>query len=276
MAGPTDGVDYPSDLDLTGRGFVVLGAGGGGMGSETSLALSQAGAQLLCVDFRTDQAEEIAALTGGTPHVADIMSRSAMEAVFRRAEDLFGAGFAGVVDIVGMCQMGPLASFGDEAIDQQFQTVFRHALLTVQIAGPMLARLGGGSIVFIGSLAGVYALENQGLYAVAKAAQHHLIKQACYEFGPSGVRFNGIAPGFVRTPRLERTVSPMQWATIAQDIPLRRVGDPSDIARVALFLCSGMACYVTGNIMLLDGGRSSFIGVPTFPQNSYGDTGPAR
>ncbi len=262
MASGPATIDYKNALDLSGRGFVVLGAGGGGMGTQTSLALAQAGAKLLCVDFREDQAQEIADQTGGTPYVADIMSRADMETLFARAGELFGSRFAGVVDIVGIAQMGSIPSFDDAAIEQQFSTVFRHALLATQIAAPMLAKRGGGSMVFISSVSGLRAIRNQAIYGMAKAALNHLITQSAYEFGPANVRFNGIAPGFVKTPRLAAAISEDQWREIASDIPLQRVADPSDIARAALFLASDLSAYVTGNILTLDGAAASFIETP--------------
>jgi NAD(P)-dependent dehydrogenase (short-subunit alcohol dehydrogenase family) len=262
MVSESDKTDYLKQLDLSGKGFVVLGAGGGGMGTQTSLALAQAGAKLLLVDSRQDQADEIARETGGVGVVADIMSRPDMERIFAQAEELFGDSFSGVVDIVGIAQMGSIASFSDADVERQFNTTFRHGLLATQIAGPMLAHRGGGSMVFIGSISGIRAVNNQALYSVAKAALHHLIKQAAFEFGPSNVRFNVVAPGFVKTPRLAAAIPEEDWKGIAANIPLGRVAEPSDIARVALFLSSDLGRYVTGNILTLDGGASGFIETP--------------
>jgi NAD(P)-dependent dehydrogenase (short-subunit alcohol dehydrogenase family) len=256
-------VDYTGCLDLSGRGYVVLGAGGGGIGTQTSLALAQAGAELLCVDLQDDPLSAIADACGVSWFVADVTSRSAMHQVFAKADAQFGDRFAGVVDIVGVPQMGLIPSFDDAAIERQFSTTFRHALLATQIGAPMLAERGGGSMVFVSSVSGLRAVHNQALYGMAKAALNHLIQQAAFEFGPSNVRFNGIAPGFVKTPRLESAIPEDEWKSIRADIPLGRVAEPSDVARVALFLASDLARYVTANIMTLDGGASRFMRAPT-------------
>jgi NAD(P)-dependent dehydrogenase (short-subunit alcohol dehydrogenase family) len=262
MASHQPPVDYSKALDLSGKGFVVLGAGGGGIGTQTSIALAQNGARLICVDSREDQAAEVASLTGGKAHVADITSRSEMETLFAITEETFGDAFEGVVDIVGMAQMGPIASFDDAAIERQFGSVFRHALLAIQIAGPMLAERGRGSMTFVGSVSGLRAVNNQAIYASAKAALHHLVVQAAFEFGPRNVRFNAIAPGFVKTPRLAAAIPAAQWKAISATIPLRRVAEPADIARAALFLASDLGGYVTGNILTLDGAATGFVETP--------------
>jgi NAD(P)-dependent dehydrogenase (short-subunit alcohol dehydrogenase family) len=253
---------YIDGLNLNGQGFIILGAGGGGMGTQISVALAAAGAELVCVDFRAEEAEEIARATGGVAHVADVTSRADMEGVVARAVTLFGLRFRGVVDIVGMAMMGPIPSFDDAAIERQFAIVFRHALLATQIATPVLVANGGGTMVFVGSISGVTGVPNQAIYGAAKAALHHLVVQAAFEFGPANVRFNAIAPGFVRTPRLHSMIPEATWKSIAEGIPLRRVAEPSDIARAALFLASDLSRYVTSNVLTLDGGATGYVPTP--------------
>ncbi|MEI9889194.1 MAG: SDR family oxidoreductase [Rhizomicrobium sp.] len=256
--------DYPGALRLDGRGFVVLGAGQG-MGAQSCYALRQAGADLLCVDSDAGRATAIARETGGEALVADVTKRVDMAAVFDRASVLFGGEFTGVVDIVGIAGTSPIAAITDESWAFQYDIVLKHALYALQIAAPMLARNGGGSMTFIGSISGAVAIANQSAYGSAKAALHHLIRMAALEFGPQGVRVNGIAPGIVRTPRLENILGTEAWKSLAEINWLGRVADPSDIARVVLFLASGLAQYVNGNILMLDGGISN--GVPmTIPR----------
>lgn len=257
-----DNIDYPGAVRLDGKGFVVLGAGGGGIGTQVSLALAQAGAKLLLVDLNESEAQEIAAATGGTPHSCDILDRSAVEELFGRAGSLFGANFSGVVDVVGMANNSLLSDLDDTAIERQFDIVLRHALLAIQIAGPMLARNGGGSLTFVGSISGVSSIAKQSLYGAAKAALHHLVRGAAEEFGPSGVRANVVAPGFVRTPRLKAALSQATWDVLNGANPLRRVAEPEDIAKSVLFLASDLASYVTGNVLTLDGGLSNIVTLP--------------
>lgn len=251
--------DHLSLARLDGRGYVVLGAGGGGLGDATCLALAAAGAQLVCVDRAPEQAEAIAGLIGGEPVVADVTRRQDMEMVFERARSSLGNKFAGVVDIVGMAKNARIDEMDDDAIESQFAIVLRHALLSVQIAGPLLAKRGGGSLTFIGSLSGMSAISNQTYYGIAKAALHHLVRCAALELGPQGVRVNAVAPGFVSTPRLLNLMPAEMWERLAAANPLRRVATPDDIAKAILFLVSDLAEYVNGNILTLDGGVSQTL-----------------
>ena len=256
--------DYASLLRLDGRGFVVLGAGDG-MGRQSCHALAQAGATVLCVDRDATLAKAIAAEVSGVAVAADVTVRADMERVFKLAEERFGQSLYGVVDIVGVAQIGALADLDDDAWDRQFDIVLRHAFLTIQLGGAALSSRGGGSIVFIGSISRVASVAHQAAYGTAKAALHHLVRCSAHELGPSGVRINAVAPGFVRTPRLLGRLSETFWDSVGRVNPLRRVAIPADIAGAVLFLCSDLAGYVTANVMTLDGGTSSLAALPEFP-----------
>lgn len=255
--------DYVSLLSLDGRGFVVLGAGDG-MGRQVCHALSQAGADLLCVDNDTARAEAVAREVHCAPLTADVTSRTDMQRVFETASERFGARLRGVVDIVGVATIGALTSLDDHAWTRQFDIVLRHAYLAIQLGGAALASRGGGSMVFVGSISGEVSVPSQAAYGTAKAALHHLARCAAHELGPSGVRVNVVAPGFVRTPRLLRGLSEGFWQSVSDMNPLRRVAIPAEIASAILFLSSDLAGYVTGNVLTLDGGTSAVAAIPDF------------
>lgn len=252
--------DYLALLRLDGRGFVVLGTGAG-IGVEVCHALSQAGARLLCVDLSLDAAQKASDTVGATAMAANIADRADMEAVFAKADALFGRDFYGVVDVVGVPVPGGLAELDDVAYDRQHDLVLRHAWLTVSIAGPMLARNGAGSIVFIGSLGGYQYFPNVALYSVAKAGLNALARTAAAEYGPSGVRVNVIAPGRVKASGVLRPGEDI-WPKIEAVIPLRRAGQPHDVAATVLFMASDMAGYITGEVTLVDGGIYTVTAMP--------------
>ena len=253
--------DYLADLNLAGKGFIVFGAGPG-IGAHTCHALSQAGAQVLCVDIDATLAKATAAQIKGHAIQADVTRRASMKKVFARAEKLFGGSFYGLVDVVGIANIGAIPSFDDAALTRQFDLVYRHAFMAVQIGAPMLAANGGGVLTFIGSISGLATLPNHTIYGSAKAALHQMVRYAAQEFGPSGIRVNAIAPGYTRTPRILAHRTPAMWQAIDETNPLRRGGNPQDVARVALFLSSDQARYVTGNILTLDGGVSNATSIP--------------
>lgn len=255
-------VDHFTASRLDGKAIIVLGAGGGGIGTTTCAALAGAGARLFCVDRDPAQAKEAAEATGGIAHVADVTDRAEMEALFVHADLLFGRSLSGVVDIVAFARSGPICSFDDAALQLQFDIVLRHALLAVQIGAPLLTRNGGGTMAFVSSMSGERAVQNQSIYGIAKAALHHLVRSAANEFGPKGLRVNGVAPGFVRTPRLLEVLPPTVWEGIAAVNPLRRCADPADIAKALLYLSSDLSSYLNGNILKLDGGYGDSYSLP--------------
>lgn len=254
--------DHLLGARLDGKAIVVLGAGGGGIGSATCAALAAAGARLLCVDRDADQAEAVAATSGGLAHVADVTDRAEMLSLFARADETFGASLSGVVDIVAFARSGAIASFDDDALALQIDVVLRHAILAVQIAGPMLARNGGGTMAFVGSMSGERAVKNQAIYSIAKAALHHLVRNAACELGSDGIRVNGVAPGFVRTPRLLQALPGEVWDGIAAVNPLGRCAEPADVAKALLYLSSDLSSYINGNILRLDGGYGDSYMLP--------------
>lgn len=257
--------DYLSLLRLEGRGFVVLGAGQG-IGEEACHALAQAGARVLCVDRDESLALRIAQAVGGVACTADVTSRADMERVFATAKRRLGR-VQGVVDIIGVAGIKPLSQVTDESWTQQFDIVLRHAFLAIQIGGEMMAADGGGSIAIVGSMSGNRAVPSQTAYAVSKAALHHLVRCAGAEYAPRQVRINAVAPGYVRTPRLNQRLSDEAWAAIGQVIPIGRPATPAEIAAPLLFLASDLSAHVTGEVMAVDGGAGV---TAAFPDVKFG------
>ena len=255
--------DYMRRLRLDGRSFVVFG-GGNGIGRQTCHALAQAGATVACVDRAPDLANIVADEIGGIALYADVTQRRDVERVFAEVVERTGA-VHGLVDIVGMPHLGPLAKIDDSSWRSQFDLVLTHAFLAVQIGGEAIANAGGGAMVFVASLSGMAQVPGQVAYGSAKAALIQLVAGASLELGPSRVRINAVAPGFARTPRLNAMLSEAQWEQIGALIPLGAAADPSEIAAPILFLCSDMASHVTGQTLLVDGG---IVGVVPMPKLS--------
>lgn len=248
---PSKVPDYAGMVRLDGKKIVVLGAGQG-IGRQVSHALAQCGALVLCVDRDAALAEDIAKETGGVGFAADATTRTGMEAVFSAARTHL-AQLHGIVDIIGRAHIVPIENVSDDLYQAQHDVVFRHAWLALQLGAPAIADSGGGSIVFIGSTAGVASHSNQTLYGANKAALHHLARCAAVEYGPRGVRINTVAPGTTRTPRLQELIGD-NWDEVESVIPLRRAADPADIASVVLFLMSPLSRHVTAQTIMVDGG----------------------
>ena len=252
--------DYRALLRLEGRVFVVLGAGLG-IGRQTAHALAQAGAKLVCVDNENSLAEAVAAEVDGIPLCADITRRSDVERVFALSQERAGP-VRGLVDIVGMPLRGPVLEMDDARWQQQFDVVLNHAILAVQIGGKAMIQAGGGAMVFVGSLSGVGNFPGHTAYGVAKAGLHHLVECMGKELAPQGVRVNAVAPGMVRTPRLNAMRNEEDWKKVGRLIPRGFAGRAWEIAGPILFLCSDLSNYVTGQVLNTDGGLMGVIHPP--------------
>lgn len=255
--------NYPSLLRLDGQAVIVLGAGQG-IGEQTSHALAQAGAKVLCVDQDSQLAGRIANAVGGAPFTADVTSREDMVRIFETARSTFGR-VHGVVDIIGVSGIRPLADFDDAAWNKQFDIVLRHAYLAIQIGAEMMAADGGGALAFVGSMGGERAVPRQVAYSTAKAALHHLVRCAAVEYAPRGVRINAVAPGYVRTPRLNERLNESAWAAIGRTIPLGHPALPAEIAGPLLFLMSELSSHITAQVIGVDGGASALAAFPDVP-----------
>jgi NAD(P)-dependent dehydrogenase (short-subunit alcohol dehydrogenase family) len=252
---PGDVPDYLQRARLDGRVFVVLGAGAG-MGRQAVHALAQAGAQVACADQDAALAQDVADEVGGLPLTADVTNRAGVADIFAAAEREHGA-VHGVVDVVGAADIGPLADLDDERWQHQLQIVVGHAFLVLQEGTAAVRRAGGGTITFVGSISGVRAVPQQSAYGAAKAALHHLVSCMGPELAADGVRVNAIAPGWVRTPRLEARLGAEAWATVDATIPRGSAAVPAEIAAPILFLAGDLSSYVTGQVLVADGGLTT-------------------
>jgi NAD(P)-dependent dehydrogenase (short-subunit alcohol dehydrogenase family) len=251
--------NYATLYGLAGRVMVVLG-GGNGIGRQTCHALAQAGARVVCVDRDQVRADAVAREVNGVAYAGDVTKRSDVERIFAAARK--EGGVRGVVDIVGMPHLGPLTKLDDRLWASQFDLVLTHAFLAIQVGGKAIADAGGGAMVFVASMSGMTQIPGQVAYGTAKAALIQLVAGMGLELGPMRVRVNAVAPGFVRTPRLNAMLSEQQWGQIGNLIPLGGPASPAEIAAPILFLCSDMSSHVTGQTLLVDGGIAGVVSLP--------------
>ncbi len=243
---------YPDLLRLDGKGFVVVGAGQG-MGRQTSHALVQCGARVVCVDIDADRAADIAEEVGGTPWSGDATARADVERLLDDSVSALGQVY-GLVDIIGMAEWGFIVDMDDGVWDRQMAINLRHAYLLGQVFGRHMVASGEGSMVFIASASGMDGAPNHAAYGAAKAGLMAWVKSMAVEMGPHGVRANAVAPGAIATPRIMDMLSDAQRAHSSGNAPIGRMGLPADIAGAALFLSSPLAGYVSGRTLLVDGG----------------------
>jgi NAD(P)-dependent dehydrogenase (short-subunit alcohol dehydrogenase family) len=244
--------DYGAMLRLDRRIFLVLGAAQG-IGRQAAHALSQAGATVVCVGRRADATEAIAAEVGGIALTGDATVRADVQRIADTVMQRCGR-IDGLVDIVGMPRIKPLAQYTDEDWDWQFDASLRHVFLSTQIVAPLIGQSGGGALVYVGSTSGIAVSAHRAAYGASKAALQQFVKAAAFEYGEIGVRINAVAPGLVSTPRVRGSLSAETLRAAAAMYPLGKIGTPPQIASVILFLASELSAHVNGQTVYAEGG----------------------
>lgn len=150
---------------------------------------------------------------------------------------------------------GPLAQIPEEAFDKVFHNNVKSVLWLAGMTLPGMAGRGGGSFITVGSIGGIIANTVIGAYGISKAADHHLVRNLAAEWGPKNVRVNAIAPGLIRTDFAKALWEDEQRRKEREArTPLRRLGVPRDIGGIAVFLASDAAAFITGQVIVADGG----------------------
>ncbi|MBX6424867.1 MAG: SDR family oxidoreductase [Variibacter sp.] len=150
---------------------------------------------------------------------------------------------------------GPLAQISDEAFDKVMGTNVKSNLWLCNLVIPGMAERGGGAVVIISSIAGLRGTGMLGAYGISKAADLALTRNLAVEWGPRNVRVNAICPGLVKTD-FARALweDPERLAKREAETPLRRIGRPEEIGPIATFLASDAASFITGQVIVADGG----------------------
>ncbi len=246
-------------FDLTGRVAIVTGSSRG-IGRATAELFGSLGAKVVVSSRSTEACEPVAEAiraAGGEAHVVacNISRRHEVEALVAGTRDRFGPADILVCNAAVNPYYGPMAGISDEAFDKIMGSNVRSNLWLCNLAIPEMAARGGGSVVIVSSIAGLRGSEVIGAYGISKAADFALARNLALEWGPHGVRVNCIAPGLVKTDFAKAL-----WddeAALARrnaGTPLRRIGEPHEIAPVAAFLASQAASFITGQVIVADGG----------------------
>jgi NAD(P)-dependent dehydrogenase (short-subunit alcohol dehydrogenase family) len=152
---------------------------------------------------------------------------------------------------------GPTAEVSDAAFDKILDANIRSTFWLCNMVVPAMAERRSGSVILVSSIAGLRGSAKIGCYGLSKAAEIAQARNLAVEWGPSNVRVNAIAPGLIETDFSRALLEdPERLANVEGRTPLRRVGQPDEIAGVALFLASDMSSYVTGQVIVADGGET--------------------
>jgi len=251
--------DYRSLFDLTGKTAIVTGAGRG-IGLAISEALMAWGANIVVAELDpTTCTAAVARLKQGGGKAAGVVANitvlSELRSVFDRAEQEFG-GFDILVNNAGISARIPAESYPDDAFDSMIDLNVTALFRGMREAASRWIKAGrGGNIINMASFAGVVADPMSAPYAASKGAVVQLTRTCAVEWASHDIRVNAIGPGYVRTEMTSATLdTPEAGEAIRRKTALGRAARPDEMASAAVYLSSAASSYVTGHILMVDGG----------------------
>ena len=248
-------------FDLSGKTAIIAG-GTTGIGLAIARALGEAGAGVVVASRSEERGKE----------AAGQLKSAGAAAEFRPCDVTDAASVASLVDGVvrdcgglhamvvsaGLLFVKPALDFKAEEVDALLAVHVRGGFLCAQAAARAMIPRGGGKILFISSLLAERAVPNQAPYIAAKGGMVAMARGLALEWAPHNIQVNALAPQLTRTPMTERLFKdPQKMAEVLARTPAGRAGEPEDVAGAAVFLCSSASDYLTGQHIIVDGGRSA-------------------
>ncbi|MGY5774733.1 SDR family NAD(P)-dependent oxidoreductase [Rhizobium sp. LEGMi135b] len=249
-------------MDSLEKRVVIVTGAGIGIGQATAKALAALGDHVVVTDILEKEGEQTVRdilSAGGSAefHRYDVRSTEAADRLVAHVETRFGK-----IDIIvanaGIAHRTPLEKLTDDKWDLTMDVDLKGIFRLVRAAVPGMRARRSGSVIALSSIMGVaYGWDEHVHYSAAKSGVVGLVRGLAVELAKDGIRVNGIAPGYIRTAQLlseENSLGPAGAEKAAEFIPMGRLGEPEDIADVIAFLASNGARYMTGQILVVDGG----------------------
>lgn len=246
---------------LSGKVAVITGSGQG-IGRQIALAYAEAGADIVCTARSQEDIEAVAeqARQWGGRALAiscDVTDAEQRQALVEKTNIELGQITHLVNNAGGGGPNSPLEMSAAE-FQQRLDFNITSCYALCQLIAPQMIEQGEGNIINITSAAARYAQQHFSSYGTAKAGQTQLTRLLAQDFAPH-IRVNGIAPGPILTPALEREAPAEMISAMASNTPLKRLGSTQDIANAALFLASPASAWITGKIIEVDGGAEATV-----------------
>ncbi|HKA48505.1 MAG TPA: SDR family NAD(P)-dependent oxidoreductase [Candidatus Dormibacteraeota bacterium] len=241
------------------EGKTALVTGGTrGIGLAITRAFHREGASVIAITRHEDQAAAVRQEFGGDfrarVEIADVRDRASLERVRYSVDQLHV-----LIPNAGVATRAEALDLGSDALHAMIDTNYYGVFLTCQVFGPLLLRSPGGRVVVTSSISAIHGQKLRAAYCGTKGAVSALVRALAVEWGPGGATVNAVAPGIIRTPLIQEyaDANPDKVEAGIAHTPLRRLGDPADVADVVLFFASDAARYVTGQTLVVDGGMTA-------------------
>lgn len=242
-----------TSIDLTGRTAVVTGSTRG-IGRAIAEALAAAGARVAVVGRDKPRADEVAAEIGqgAQGFACDVSETAQVNALIEDVEKAFGR-IDILVNNAGLTRDNIMLRLKDEDWDAVLNANLRGAFASTRAAVRGMMKRRSGRIINISSVVGLIGNKGQTNYAASKAGLIGMTKSVAKEFASRGILANVVAPGFIESD-MTNALTPEQRAQLFSQVPLERLGSPGDVAAAVLFLASDLSAYITGQVLVVDGG----------------------
>jgi NAD(P)-dependent dehydrogenase (short-subunit alcohol dehydrogenase family) len=250
-----------TQFDLSGKVAIITGSSRG-IGKASAVELAAHGARVVISSRKQEACDAVAADINARygegraiAVAANIADKAALQHLVDTTRSAFGRIDVLVCNAASNPYYGPQAGIGDD----QFRKILDNNIVSnhwlIQMVAPGMTEQRDGSIIIISSIGGLRGSPVIGAYCISKAADMQLARNLAVEFGPSGVRVNCIAPGLIRTD-FARVLweDPERIAAANTRVPLRRIGEPEEIAGAVVFLAASASRFMTGQTLVIDGG----------------------
>src|SRR5436190_11378194 len=250
-------------FDLKGKVALVTGSTRG-IGRSIAEELARAGAKVAISSRKADACEKTRAELAAQgfdvlAQACNVSRKDELQALVDATRTKWGRIDIVVANAAANPYYGPLTGIPDEAFDKIIANNVKSVLWLAQMTLPSMP--AGGSLILVGSIGGLVANTVIGAYGMSKAMGHHLVRNLAAEWGPKNVRVNAIAPGLVKTEFARALWEDEKRRTGRIEVtPLRRLGEPRDIGGIAVFLASDAAAFITGQVIVADGGVTILLG----------------
>jgi NAD(P)-dependent dehydrogenase (short-subunit alcohol dehydrogenase family) len=251
---------YKTLFDLTGKHALVIGAGSG-IGQAAALGLAAHGASVMCADLDLTKVNDTATMIkaeGGNAETLELNLKDG-KGVAQKIAALPKIDILVCTPSINVRK--PILEYTEDDFDKVVSLNLKGSFFAMQAAGKRMNAQGSGSIILFSSIRSQVVEPGQGVYAATKAGTLQMVRALAAELGPTNVRVNAIAPGVVETPLTAQIKNNLEWYNAyANKSALGRWAQPSEMVGAVIYLASKAASFVTGSLMIVDGGWTAIDG----------------